>query len=90
MLFNKFEAWTYEGEYRLLLPSGAHTLLPFEPPALAGLIFGCNARPEFQSTVRDLLAERAARGMPPVRVYKAGLHSSIYKLVVKRFDIGTA
>lgn len=83
-LLNKFDAWAYECESRIIWPGGAHTYLPVKPSALVGLILGCRATDSSMREVDKMLAERAARGLPDVRVYRAVKHERKYALVIKR------
>jgi hypothetical protein len=83
-LTHKFEAWKYEGEWRIVWPGGAHAYVPFKPAALVGLIFGCRIGDEAASAVQSLLEERRARGLPDIRIYRAEKHRSQYSLVIRR------
>ena len=82
MLFAKHPAWKYEKESRILIKGQARRYLPFAPPALRGIIFGCRAEPNFIETVEGFLRERATAGHPSVRVYCASTHPREYRLVV--------
>jgi hypothetical protein len=83
-LLHKFKMWKYEEERRIIWPEGARTNLPFEAAALVGLIFGCRASDAAIGVVRTMLAERRARGLSDVRVYRAVEHGSRYALVIRR------
>ena len=83
-LLHKFEKWEYDGEWRLIWPYGARTYLPFKPSALVGLIFGCRTSDKAIQIVRAMLDERAARGHPPVKIYRAQPHERRYELVLRR------
>jgi len=83
-LMNKFDAWHYEREWRIVWPGGAHTYLPFDAAALSGLIFGCRASDSAIDLVRAMLDERKARGLPDVRTWRAAKHGSKYALVIRR------
>jgi hypothetical protein len=83
-LTHKFEAWAYEGEWRIVWPGGAHTYLQFNPAALVGLIFGCRAGDSAVSIVKTILGERKARGLPGVKIYRAEKHRGQYALVIRR------
>ena len=85
-LLHKFEAWRYEGERRIIRPNGAHKFLPFDLAALVGVIFGLRATDVTVALVRTILADRAARGLSPVRLYRAQKHGSQYALVIKRLS----
>lgn len=70
-LTRKQKSWEYEGEYRVLLDGQARTYLPVQPGALTGLIFGCHATEAVRGVVSNLLSERHALGLPPVRLWQA-------------------
>lgn len=83
-LTHKFEAWAYEGEWRIVWPGGARSYLPFNPAALVGLIFGYRTGDAAVRIVKTMLDERKARGLPDVRIYRAEMHGSQYALVIRR------
>jgi DUF2971 family protein len=83
-LTRKHSRWAYEREHRILLHGCAGQHIRFEPNALTGIILGCRAGEDARATVRDLLAERVARGMPEVTVYEAYRHELRYELKLRR------
>ena len=70
-LTRKHKRWEYEGERRILLDRQAGTYLPVRPEALAGVILGCHAPEAVRGVVSNLLSEREARGLPPVKLWQA-------------------
>jgi hypothetical protein len=88
LLFAKNPDWKYEQESRMLLIGQAGRYLRLKPAALRGIVLGCRSGSDAAVTVAELLAERAARGHPPVHVYQATQHPSKYRLVIrKRTDL---
>jgi hypothetical protein len=84
MLFSKDPCWSYEQESRIMISDQAERYLAFEPGALRRLVFGCKSEPDLIERVEGLLAERAADGLPPVRIYHARQHPTKYRLMVTR------
>jgi len=82
-LLRKHPRWEYEHEHRITIPEQAERHLPFRPEALTGIILGCRAKRDVEETVRDLLSERATRGMPPVHLYFARQNSARYELDIR-------
>lgn len=70
-LTRKHKRWEYEGEHRILLDGQAGTYLPVRPEALSGLILGCHATEAVRGTISNLLSEREARGLAPVKLWQA-------------------
>jgi DUF2971 family protein len=87
MLFRKHPDWKYERESRLLLMGQAGRYLPMRPEAVTGIVFGYRATEDARAIVTSLLAERAARGYPPICIYDAIQHSSKYRLVIQKGQI---
>jgi hypothetical protein len=83
-LMHKFEAWAYEGEWRIVWPNGARSYLPFNPAALVGLIFGCRTSEAAIRIVDAMLEERKALRLPSICVYRAEKHESRYALMIRR------
>ncbi|MCC7079475.1 MAG: DUF2971 domain-containing protein [Burkholderiales bacterium] len=81
-LTRKHKGWEYEKEWRLLHMTGARTLLSFPAAALRRVIFGCRAPEKVYRLVNDLVVERATRGHPPVRLFRAAQHPNQYKLMI--------
>src|SRR5690606_12298832 len=84
MLTHKYIGWEYEQEWRLFVPGRAKKYLRFSPPALSGLILGARIPDTSLAGIRKILAAREAKQLPPVILYKAALHPSEYRLVVRR------
>jgi agmatine/peptidylarginine deiminase len=80
---NKYDAWSYEKEWRIIHTHGANTLLNFKLEALTGIIFGCNADNNIKNKIMQLLEERKELGMHPVKIFNAYMHDSKYHLVIK-------
>lgn len=70
-LTRKHKRWDYEDEYRIMLDGQAGTYLPVRAEALAGVIFGCHATDAVRGTISNLLTERAARRLAPVKPWQA-------------------
>jgi len=85
-LIHKFENWEYEKEWRIPWAEGADTYLPFDPTSLPAVIFEMRAIEGTIAKVREVLAEREARKLPPVRLYRAEKHPARYKVVIRRFS----
>jgi len=81
-LVRKHKGWGYENEWRILHITGVGTYLPFSADSLRRVIFGCRARTEVYGAVEALLAERAARGRAPVKLFRAVQHPTDYKLLL--------
>ncbi len=86
-LLHKHNGWCYEREFRCLRVGHAHTRVRFAPQALRAIILGCRADERIESTVRGLLAERAARGAPALSLYRAEKHTHEYRLVLRRLEL---
>lgn len=80
ILLQKHIGWQYENEHRIAIPNGAHRHLEFKPEALTGIIVGCRASDETVQSVKQLLQERLARGLPDPKLYRAVQHESKYRL----------
>lgn len=65
-------------------PREPHTYIEFKAAALVGLIFGGRTTDKAIEIVDGMLKERAARGMPQVKTYRAVKHDSRYELVIRR------
>jgi hypothetical protein len=87
MLFRKHPDWRYERESRLLLMGQAGQYLHLRPEAVRGIVFGCRATDAERAIVSEVLAMRASRGYPAVRIYDAIQHPSKYRLVIRRREI---
>lgn len=80
----KHRRWQYERETRIIILESSHQYIPFDPQALRGIIIGCRANEASVQKLRELLAERSSRGLPPPTLYRAFKHDSKYKLVIKK------
>ena len=83
-LRTKHRGWEYEQEFRIIIVDGAGTYLPFKPEALTGLIFGCRAEIELKKRVLNILEQRAAKNLSPLKVYKAIKHDREYKVTIQK------
>lgn len=81
---NKFEAWGYEDEWRIIHVFGANTYMDFQSTALTGIVLGCKADEFVKSTINQLLSERTEKNMSAVNIYNAYMHDSKYKVTVKK------
>lgn len=80
-LFGKSEPWSYEQEWRLVIPSGAHQHIDFPPQAVTSVIYGCAVTDVTKDLVSKLLEERKLAGLPAVSVKTLARSESEYKLV---------
>jgi hypothetical protein len=83
----KHIGWEYERERRLVVPEKSRQYFPFRPEALRAIIIGCRAKDAVLATWRDLIAERSALKLPPLRIYRAVQHDSKYKLLITAFRL---
>ena len=74
-MLSKSRHWSYEKEWRLVLPHCKQDHIHFPPDQLIGVILGCEMDRDAKSQVLCFLAERSA----PVSVYEA---------VKKEFEFG--
>jgi DUF2971 family protein len=88
-LHRKHRRWRYEHENRISIPYSAGEYLPFNAGALRGIIFGCRADADVYAAVQGLLAERAAAGLPAVRLYRATQKQDRYELNIARAKLPT-
>jgi hypothetical protein len=84
MLLGKHPCWRDEDETRIIVDGEAGTYLPFRADALRAIVFGCRADQAVFDAIAGLLAERAAAGSPPVKLYRAHLHGKKYKLIIRK------
>jgi hypothetical protein len=87
MLLRKDPCWSYENEYRIVLPEQAGKYVRFRPEALRAVIYGCKAGDNVIAAVESLLAERAAAKLPDVERYTAALHESRYALIIDGLEV---
>jgi hypothetical protein len=83
VFLRKYDGWKYEREWRMVIPNGAHTYLPFKPSAVTGLIFGCRAEDPLKHRILTILQKRAAAGLPPLEIFKAVKHKREYRLTIE-------
>ena len=76
----KAKPWRYEDERRIFCPKLAKKFLYFDPASLVGLIFGANISTENEENIRGLIDERVAKGLPPLKIYRAYQSENEYKL----------
>lgn len=76
----KHTRWRYEDERRILADGQAGRYVNVRPDSLTGLIFGCRSDENVRAAVGDILAERIAAGLSPVRVYYARQNPNCYDL----------
>jgi hypothetical protein len=82
--------WRYEAEHRIIQRDRAGCCVRFAPGALTGLIFGCKADADVKRAVRQLLYERAGRGLPRVKLYYARQHEQRNEVQIWGIEDGTA
>jgi hypothetical protein len=83
-LMRKHTRWKYENEYRISIDSEAGKYLDLRPEALTGIIIGCRTDWVVRAAVDSLLAERAVRGHPGVRLYYAHMSTTSYELEIRK------
>jgi hypothetical protein len=79
-ILRKHTRWAYENEFRISEPWQAGKYIGFRPEALTGLIFGCRADGDVEKVVDGLLKQRAAAGLPDVRLFRAKQNDKKYEL----------
>jgi len=72
--------WKYESERRIFSPKLAKKFLSIKSSSLVGLILGAKINIEHENAVRGLVDERVAKGLPPLKIYKAIQSKYEYKL----------
>lgn len=82
-LLRKHIDWKYERERRIVVPGLANRLHSYRPSALTGVILGCRSDSETKAAVLSLLSERIDAGHPPVCLYQAVQHTTMYRLAVR-------
>jgi len=87
LLLSKHAGWSYEQELRITAIDRAGHYIQFRPDALSGIIFGCRVDTRGQQLVLDLLRQRKAAGMPPVRLFEMIQHPTQYVLRVRRSSV---
>ena len=76
----KAKPWKYEEERRIFCPNLAKKFLRFNPAALVGLVLGANISVENEENIRGLIDERVAKGLPPLKIYRAYQSENEYRL----------
>ena len=84
VLVQKSAPWVYEAEYRIALIGRANSVHQFRPKALTGIILGCKVTPESEDAIVSSCVRRRLAGMPPVKIYRAKMSQTAYKLVISR------
>jgi Protein of unknown function (DUF2971) len=84
LLLSKHAGWSYEEELRITAIDQADRYVQFRPDALCGIIFGCRVDSEGRQLVLELLRQRKAAGMPPVRLFEMVQHPTKYALRARR------
>lgn len=83
-LYRKAAVWSYESEYRIVLPHRASTTLALPAPSLVAIVLGCASSDSDRKCIADLCVRRAANGHPAIRLFKATKASRKYALEVQR------
>jgi len=81
---NKHKGWSYEKEWRMVIPDGARTYHQFRPEAISGLIFGCRTEDKFKNRVLNILQNRANSNLPPLNINCAVMHNKKYELKIEK------
>lgn len=90
ILRQKFSAWKYENEWRLMVSAGAKCFVPFKPESLTGVILGCRTEAEdiaALKTISDTRAKVWKSRKVDLEVYKAELHRSSYRIRLRRSSL---
>jgi hypothetical protein len=83
-LYRKAAVWSYECEYRIVLPHRASTTLALPASSLVAIVLGCASSDSLRNCIADLCVRRVANGHPAVRLFKARKASRKYALEVER------
>ena len=86
VMTRKHPGWEYEGEWRIIHLQGANSMLPFRPEALVRVVFGCRSSPTLVDSVRGLLSERRAAGLPAISLYQCSPAPKKYRLIAQRIS----
>ena len=89
-LTSKYSGWNYEKEWRILHITGADCSLHFNPRALRRIVLGCRAPEKVRLSLATLLDARRLRGFPEIRLYRAEMHKTAYKLIARRLSTPSA
>ena len=84
VLLRKHEEWCYEKEWRLILPEMAGHYFNFNAAAITGVVLGCKIDPANEAAIQQMLAERRARKLPDIKLYRVTQHESQYRLLLRR------
>ena len=77
---SKATNWAYEDEERIISLTGAGKHVPFSPPALLGIALGISAPRRAMDQVLEMLADRAAAGHPPVKLFRAHACTNAHRI----------
>lgn len=88
MLLTKYKDWKYEKERRIIAPGGAHKYLKFSPSSLSGIVIGARTSESDISVLLQVITERNAQGLPPVKVYQIRQHVGFYRLTIHKGNDG--
>lgn len=88
-LLTKSLDWRYEAERRYISKELKGTTIRFDARALTGVILGqrFDDDPRTAPWLTSMLTERARRGLPRVRVYRATRSETSYSLAIRRGDL---
>jgi hypothetical protein len=84
MLISKHEGWEYEKERRIIWLDQGGRYVDIRHDSLRSIILGLHVSDESIEFICELLAERAAAGLPSVRVLRAHAHPTKYRPVFRR------
>lgn len=82
ILLNKYSAWSYEQERRIIRINGAHTYLRINPISLSGVIYGARTNKDTISRVENYLRIRERKFKYKINRYIATLHPGKYKMLI--------
>lgn len=86
-LHYKSSEWSYEFEWRTVAVDMAGQHRALRPDVVCGVIFGCNAHPDFIRTVSALIREREAAGLGAVDTHAMRLKADEFALERERIEL---
>lgn len=84
VLYQKSVAWSYEREFRIVERERASTQYNLKPSGVSAVILGVKASDTLINDVTQLICERESAGLPRIKVFRAKLDNTRYRLVVAR------
>lgn len=84
VLWRKSSVWSYEQEHRVVERLRANTLYQLRPQGVSSVVLGARASSELEDQVADLVRQRETLGKPRIKVFRAKLSETEYKVHVFR------